>query len=143
MLCSHMIMKYLQLEPESKLPDISGLKPFRSVVVIEENVSSEWQTLVSTWLVKSGCLYMMAWGKECSTWDNSVDYANIAEFNYGDIPEDKFVMTTWHEDEPLKEVFWFAKHNAFHSVVRLPNLLILHISIYNKENELLLEYTNA
>lgn len=138
-----MVIKYLQLEPESKLPDISGLKPFQSVVVIEENVSSEWQSLVSTWLVKSGCLYMMAWGKECSTWDDSVDYANIAEFNYGDIPEDKFVMTTWHEDEPLKEVFWFAKNNAFHSVVELPNILILHISSYNKEEELLLEYSNA
>jgi hypothetical protein len=86
---------------------------------------------------------MMAWGKECSTWDNSVDYANIAEFNYGDIPEENFVMTTWHEDEPLKEVFWFAKHNAFHPVVELPNILILHISSYNKENELLLEYANA
>ena len=136
-------MKYLQLKPESKLPDISDLKPFRSVVVIDENVSSEWQSLVSTWLVKSGCLYMMAWGKECSSWDDSVDYANLAEFDYGDIPEDKFVMTTWHEDEPLKEVFGFAKNNAFHSVVELPNILILHISSHNKEEELLLEYVNA
>lgn len=138
-----MIIKYLQLKPESKLPDITDLKPFRSVVVIDEKVSSEWQSLVSAWLVKAGCLYMMAWGTGCNSWGDSVDLANLEAFNYGDIPEDKFIMTTWHEDEPLKEVFWFAKHSAFHSTVELENLLILHISDKNKEKELLSEYASA
>jgi hypothetical protein len=138
-----MITKYLQLKPESDFPDISELRPFRSVIIVDENVTSDWQSLVSAWLVKSGCLYMMAWGKECKTWDDSVDYANLEEFNFGDIPEEKFVMTTWHEDEPLKEVFWFAKHSAFHPTEELQNTLILHISSMNKEKELLLEYESA
>lgn len=100
-----MTINYLQLQPGAEPPDISALKPFRTVVVIEES-SSEWQSLVSAWLVKSGCLYMMAWGKDCSGWDDSDDFANLEEFDSGDGPEDKFVMTTWHENEPLKEVFW-------------------------------------
>lgn len=138
-----MVTKYLQLKPGSELPQISALKPFRAVVIIEEESTLEWQNLVSTWLVKSGCLYMMAWGLGCSTWDDSVDFANLAAFNYGDIPDDESVMTTWHEDEPLSEVFGFAKNSAFHPTVELCNTLILQISSESKEKELLSEYVGA
>ena len=86
---------------------------------------------------------MMAWGKNCNTWDTSLDLANLEEFNYGEIAEDKLVMTTWHEDEPLKEVFWFSKNNAFHPVIELKNTLILHISNANKEKEYLTKFKNA
>jgi hypothetical protein len=138
-----MVTNYLQLHPGEKLPDISDLRPFRSVVVIDEEATPEWQSLVSSWLVKSGCLYMMAWGKECSTWDDSVDLANLEACNYGDIPEDEFVMTTWHTNEPLREVFWFAKRGAVHPTMDLPNMLILHISDTSKENELISDYASA
>ena len=138
-----MVMRYLQLQPESSLPDISALSPFRSVVVVEETVTPEWQATVSEWLVKSGCLYMMAWGKECSSWDDSVDNANLAEFNYEEIPKDKFVMTTWHDNEPLKEVFFFSKYNGFHPNVELENTLLLHISNTNKEKDYINEYTGV
>ncbi len=86
---------------------------------------------------------MMAWGNECSSWDDSVDYANLKEFNYEAIPEDKFVLTTWHEDEPLSEVFWFSKNTACHPTVDLQNTLVCHISTNNKEKELLLKYAEA
>ena len=128
LLCISTVMKYIQLQPGSALPDISDLSPFRSVVVIEESVTPEWLAQVSDWLVKSGCLYMMAWGKECSTWDDSVDTANLEIFNYKNIPDDKFVMTTWHEDELLKEVFWFSKHSADHPEIEISSTLVLHIS---------------
>lgn len=138
-----MVVEYLQIQPESGLPAIEKLNPFRVVIIIDEPVSSEWQMQVSAWIVRSGCLYMMAWGNECSTWDNAVDFANLEEFNYKDIPENKFVMTTWHEKERLKEVFWFSKNNAFHPDVELPNTLILHIATNSREQELLGEYNNA
>ena len=128
LLCGSTVMKYIQLQPGSALPDISDLSPFRSVVVIEESVTPEWRAQVSDWLVKSGCLYMMAWGKECSTWDDSVDTANLEIFNYKNIPDDKFAMTTWHEDELLKEVFWFSKHSADHPEIEISSTLVLHIS---------------
>ena len=138
-----MVMKYLQLEPESNLPDISSMKPFRTVVIVDDKPTSEWQAKVSEWLVRSGCLYMMAWGKDCSSWDDSVDSANLEEFNFGDIPEDKFVMTTWHEKDSLSETFWFSQHNAFHPAVKLQNTVILHISRNNREKELLAGYAGA
>ena len=138
-----MTMKYLQIEPGEKLPDITELRPFRSIIVIDDETTLDWQSVVSDWLVKSGCLYMMAWGKDCSSWDDSVDLSNLKEFNYGDIPEEKFVMTTWHTKEPLKEVFWLSKNKAFHPTVKLQNTVILHISKMNQENKLLSEYANA
>jgi hypothetical protein len=111
--------------------------------MVEKSVSPEWQEQVSDWLVKSGCKYMMAWGKKCSSWDDSVDLAILKKFNYGDIPDDNFVMTTWHEDEPLKEVFWYAKNNAVHHTIEVENTLLLHISLDSKELEYLNEFSKA
>ncbi len=136
-------MRYIQVLPNSELPKITDMEPFRSVVIVEETVTPEWQGKVSDWLVNSGCLYMMAWGENCNSWDDSVDHSNMEEFNYGYIPEEKFVMTTWHDKEPLKEVFWFSKHSAIHPSVKIKNILILHISKTDKEKEYLSEYKSA
>ena len=76
---------------------------------------------------------MMAWGKDCNLWDDSVDWANIEQFQYNEIPDESFVMTTWHEDETLKDVFWFAKNVAYHGEYEFLNTLILHFSKTRKE----------
>lgn len=138
-----MTLQYIQLKPEQATPDISALKPFLAVLVIEEPVSQPWQDLVSCWLVRSGCIYMMAWGLNCSDWDDSVDLANIEQFNYGEIPEDELVMTTCHEDEKLNAVFYQAKNSATHACVDFSNTLILHISSVNKEQEFLALYSTV
>jgi hypothetical protein len=88
---------YLHLAPEAALPDISALTPFRAVIIVEAAASSTWQAVVSEWLVRSGCLYAMAWGPGCSSWDDSVDMANIEQFEFKEVPKNKFVMTTWHD----------------------------------------------
>ncbi|MES2353114.1 MAG: hypothetical protein V4568_01730 [Pseudomonadota bacterium] len=135
---------YLHLAPMGAvLPDISTLAPFRAVIVAEAEVSPDWQASVSVWLVQSGCLYTMAWGTNCSSWDDSVDMANIEEFNFKEIPENKFVMTTWHEDETMAEVFWFCKNNAFHPNVELTQTLVLHISANEREQEIVKFYAKA
>jgi hypothetical protein len=85
---------YLRIQPEAALTAASARLPTRVVVVVDSEVSPEWQEVASTWLVQSGCLYMMAWGHNCSSWDDSVDVANIEEFKSRDIPPDRFVMTT-------------------------------------------------
>lgn len=112
-------------------------------MVIEDVVDKEWQNAISDWLVQSGCLYMIAWGLDCSRWDDSVDWANLAEFDYGEIPEDSFVMTTWHENEPLAEAFWFAGQCACHPTVELTHTLIVHIASQERENGLLSAYRQA
>ena len=120
--------RYFRIAQGEPLPDLKPYSPYRAVVVLESDYSPAWQDEVSEWLVHSGCLYMMAWGRDCSTWDDSVDWANLLDFDFADIPDDRFVMTTWHDDEPLDEVFWFAGYCAFHPDVELQSTIILHVS---------------
>jgi hypothetical protein len=134
---------YLHLPVGHAPPSLEGSHPFKAVLVIEQQVTGEWQSLVSDWLVQSGCLFMMAWGCNCKSWNDSVDYANLTAFNFGEIPEDAFVMTTWHADEPLREALWFATHAAFHPTVALDRTVIVHISAEERRAELLRDFQQA
>ena len=136
-------MEYLRLEPEQTLPKWPFNSPYQAVLVIEENVSSEWQQHVSAWLVETGCLYMMAWGEYCSSWDDSVDMANMKKFNFKKVPDKEFVMTTWHENEPLDEVFFYSKNNAIHPEMGVLEPVIIHISKTDKRDVFLSKYANA
>ena len=129
------MLKYVRVQSGDALPDISNLKPFKALVIIEEDISHEWQSQACKWLVDSGCLYMMAWGHDCGSWDDMVDWSNLEQWDFGEIPKEASVMTTWHEEQPIDEVFFFAKHAAVHSTVKLDNLLIFHIGTIDKEAE--------
>jgi hypothetical protein len=138
-------VEYLRITPGEPLPDISAYRPFKAIVVIEADHSADWESAVSRWLVDSGCLYMMAWGRGCSSWHDSVDWANLEDFGYGEIPADRFVMTTWHEREPLEEVFWFADHcaTAYDDEIRLGHTLIIDISVQSRREEMLRHFATA
>ena len=135
--------EYVQIEPGTTPPTIRASRPFRAVVIIESSVSPEWQSSISDWLVQSGCLYMMAWGENCGSWEDSVDRTNIEQFKPAEIPDGEFVMTTSHERKLMKEVFWFSKNNAFHPTVKLGRTVLVHISFRNKHDELLKAYADA
>ncbi len=70
--------RYIRLSEGDPLPDLSALRAFKALLIVDEEPSADWQNSVSAWLVDQGCLYMMAWGKDCSSWDTSVDDANLA-----------------------------------------------------------------
>lgn len=86
---------------------------------------------------------MMAWGYGCSSWDDSVDWANIDECPGESIPDHRFVFTTWHENESLEETFWYSKHCAVHPSVELKNVLLLHIALESQEAKLKDIYVQA
>ena len=121
-------VQYHYLRVGTEPPILGNIDPFAAVVIIEDEVDWKWRAKISRWLVDSGCLFMMAWGKDCSLWDESVDYANIDDFPDREVPNDRYVLTTWHNDESLEEVFWFAQHSARHDVIKLKHLLLLDIS---------------
>jgi hypothetical protein len=129
-------VSYVHLVPEAELPPLAHGPAAKFVVIAEVDVTPSWRVAASKWIVNSGCLYMMAWGVNCSSWDDSVDFANLELFDFGDIPDDKFVMTTWHDHEPLSEVFWFAKHSAIHLDVELKRTVMIHISPEPKERDI-------
>jgi hypothetical protein len=138
-----MSVSYVHLPPEAQLPSAGEARPFKAVLVLEQAVSDDWQNRVSEWLVRSGCLYMMAWGVESSSWDDSVNWANLLVSGPEDIPDDQFVMTTWHDDEPLSETFFFAGFTAHHPTVPLNHVAIIDIGPTNRESQMLQTYKEA
>lgn len=130
---------YLHVAPESLLPEWKHRKPFNAVVVATQAVSDEWQDLVSDWLVKSGCLCMLAWGVDCIVWDDTVDHATRKFYDPGEIPDEGFVLTTWHTDDSLEDVFWQAQFvsNWTYGDQHLDLTLILDISDVERGSELL------
>jgi hypothetical protein len=118
---------YFHLRPEASPPDlITG--PYRIVIVADQVVSDDWLNRIAEWIVAVGSLYVVAWGVECEKWHDAVDWAVLTVFEFGDIPDDRFIMTTWHSDEPISEAFWFAGHCATHPDVELTETIILHIA---------------
>ena len=85
---------------------------------------------------------MMAWGRKCSDWDTSVDLANLAKFDYGEIPDDNVVVTTWHPNESLKETFWFSER-CDHPSLRLERTYVVHIAPESRATELLKTFRAA
>jgi hypothetical protein len=130
--------RYLRVSEGEQLPALTGLSPFKAIVVLDAEYSAEWQNQVSEWLVASGCRYMMAWGPNCSGWDDSVDLADLEARGFED-DDEKFVMTTWHENESLEQVFWYSQFCADFSFddVELINTIILHVSAQDRQAELL------
>ncbi|WP_428512384.1 DUF7684 family protein [Roseovarius sp.] len=112
--------------------------PYKCVVLIERQVSAEARWQVSKDLVATGCRYMLAWGLDCSLWDDSVDMASLEQFGYDDVLPEHFVMTTWHSDETLREVLHFAKWHATQSYddVALDRCMILDFSAAPREPEI-------
>lgn len=134
---------YLHLPAGHALPPFRFSEACKVVVVIEDEVEPEWQAAVSEWLVRAGCHYMMAWGRKCSEWDDSVDYAAIDVFGPDASDDESLVMTTWHDQEPLSETFWFSEHAAFHPTIEMPHTLILHIAPQPQELQMLEEFERA
>jgi hypothetical protein len=136
-------MKYLQLTPSDTLPELADFRPFKTVVIVATPVTTDQQAAISQWLVESGCLYMMAWGEHCSSWAESVQHANRIAFTTPEIPDKSLVISTSHEVEALNEVFWYAKHTAMHPCFKLDKVLLLHVSLAEREQELSAEFSAA
>jgi hypothetical protein len=122
-----MTFRYLHLDPGQALPLLDD-GPWRVALVSETSVDRDWRNLVCDWLVASDCLYFVAWGIECEIWHDSLDDAVLDRFDYGEIPDRNFVMTTWHADEPMEEAMWFAACNAYHPDVDIERTLLLHVA---------------
>jgi len=134
---------YIRLHPNAPLPEIERFRWFRAAVVLDAEYSDDWQMAVSRWLVDSGCLYMMAWGPKCTTWDDSVDYAQILKHLPGEAPVNEWVMTTWHDEETLEDVFWQMRFSAMDELGRIEHSLIVHIGVADRAEEFQALYVRA
>lgn len=131
-----MTLSYKQITPELAPPELPT-SPFLAVVVSEIAVSEIWLNLVSSQIINSGCRYVVAWGIDCEKWHDWIDETLLEAFEHNDIPEERDVMTTWHNGEPLSDAFWFAGQCASHPSVELVETIILHITYEAQEFHML------
>lgn len=105
---------YFAVEKDSQLPDFNPEYRFKALVIIDRPIGEEVRFAWADWLVKNPCRYMLAWGFECTKWDDDVDDTvvmktiELEDQNitlWQGIPlNDYHIMTTWHENQPLEEV---------------------------------------
>lgn len=107
-------------------------EPYMVVLAIHtNNVSNDWRNQCSDWIIKSQqCYWALAWGHECSIWDDALDWSYLEFCNY-DLPEDDSYnfMTTWHENQTLDEVIEFAESVAVNTLPQqnLYQIIVLNI----------------
>ena len=120
-------LDYLHLSPNDPPPPVEA-RPHRVVLIAQQAARQDWRNEVASWLVASGCLYFIAWGVDCEAWHDAVDWTVLEALDFGDIPDDRFVMTTWHDKEPLSEALWFAGNCASHPEIDLADTVIVHVA---------------
>lgn len=136
-------LSYLHIRPHEDLPPIDRYPPFLAVLVVDAVCDEMWRWDACRWLAASQCRYLAAWGEACEDWAESALDAQLEAFDYEDIPAEKLLMTTSHEDEDLEEVFWFARHKARHPALQLGQAVIIHIAERGRKQELEALYAAA
>ena len=132
---SKLIYQRLKLNQPPKLKS-TELK-FRLILVSDTKSSYEWKKAVADVLVNSGCGFAVCWGVDCKEWHDAIDDANIDQFPEQDIPDQAFIMTSWHDDETINEALWFAKYCARSEHFDMRETVILHHGHIDRENELI------
>jgi len=85
--------------------------------VDEKLITPEEQEKLSDEIVAAGCRYAVCAGHQCSSWDDSIDMADLKRNNF-ETNEKTFVMTSWHEEESIEDiVFHFLNVTWFDDFV--------------------------
>lgn len=84
-------------------------KYFTLFIANSEEVIIEEYSKKAKKLIESGLIYLCAWGEECEKIHDIFDEENvIMEINQEiETDNDNVIMTTWHQDESLKEALYF------------------------------------
>ena len=80
------------------------------LVIADPAITDDDRNALSKEIVRQGCRYAVCTGDQCSKWHDSIDLAYLATSPDFSPPDDRFVMTTWHEDEPLEDVIFFFRN---------------------------------
>lgn len=139
------MVRYLNANRDDLSSGLADLDPYRAVVILDELVSKSTRYQTAKLLCETGCRYMMAWGNDCSRWDDDVDQANRERMGFLEIPEHGEIMTTWHAEETLDEVLWFAKTCAYFDGFEWDEgaTVLVHFGQADRESEYLRRFAEA
>lgn len=124
-----------QITIKSLPSDVPSLDPpfeedYALLLIIGTTVASAKQRYqIALNIVNSRCQYVVTFGHDCELWHDSIDESCQDDTT----PHGRFLMTTWHDNEPLDDVvdfFWWNTSYADFESERLAVILI------GAENEL-------
>jgi hypothetical protein len=96
------------------------------IYAADENISDEERDALSRQIVASGCRYAVCAGYKGSSWDDSIDMADI-ERNGDEVHDENLVMTTWHDDESLEDIVFFFLNNTGFDDFIAERFVVLHV----------------
>ena len=123
-----MRIEYYRIGATGPLPEIAFEPPFKVAFVADIAADAKRHEGVARWLDQSGARYFCAWGVQCSQWHDAVDWAQIEAWP-DDMPDDQFCMTTWHENEPIEDMMYFARAcSGYYDGSWNDRIAIIHLS---------------
>lgn len=97
------------VRPFSNSSPFNGQEFALLLVIADPTIINDDQVALSKEIVRQGCRFAVCTGHHCSKWDDSIDFAYLATSPDFSPSDEHFVMTTWHEDEPLEDVIAFFR----------------------------------
>lgn len=95
------------------------------LVIASPWVSEVQRDRITSDIVSSPCQYALTFGHDCKVWHDVIDETCVG----GGAPEDRFLMTTWHDDEPIEDVIHFLWWNTFYEDFESERLAVVIIGV--------------
>jgi len=89
--------------------------------VVDKDISKNEQIEVSDAIVEQGCRYAVCAGHKCGDWDDMIDWSVLERNNFKSNDETD-VMTSWHENESIKNIVYFFINNTNYGNFEAKNL---------------------
>ncbi len=95
------------MQPDETLGDPFGGEFYAALVWATRPTTPARKHRVCAALIASGCRYVVCGGRESVAWEEAVDEAFVAQDLSETEFQDRLVMTSSHEREPMREVVFF------------------------------------
>ena len=120
-------IEYLHIKrPYSFTSPFKGADFVALIYAVDENITYEEQEAISDQIVTSGCRYAVCAGYKSSSWDDSIDMADIKR-NGGEVRDENLVMTSWHDNESLENIVFFFLNNTSFDYFTAERFVVLFV----------------
>jgi hypothetical protein len=123
------------------IPSFALGEDIKCVVWSNTQMGHPWRNQVAARLVADRVRFMLAGGVAGTLWDDAVDWADIGRFPDFETPDERFVMTTWHDDQSFANVLWQANFTATFDDLWFDQLLVVWLGPLEPEWDRIAEHT--
>jgi hypothetical protein len=114
------------------LPDDADslISPFEDdyallLVIASPLVSVGQRDRITSDIVSSRCRYALTFGHDCEVWHDVIDWTCVGDGTVGA----RFLMTTWHDDEPIEDVVDYLWWNTCYEEFASERLAVVIIGV--------------